>query len=87
MRTTSRPSRTIAMPRTSIHVPGFAADLALEKNQIKPAIELVADFAQVADLGEAQTLVEADGSGISGVHPGDHDVLVAGCGPRQQRLQ
>lgn len=62
------------------------AEPALQENQIEPAVELVADFAQMADLCKPQALVAADGGSVSGVHACDHDVFFAGRRARQRGL-
>src|SRR5580658_8846322 len=63
------------------------SDPSLQENQVQPAVELVADLAQVAALFKAEPLVEADGSGVGGVDAGNHDVLAERGGAREQRLQ
>jgi len=47
----------------------------LHEHQIEAAAELEAHLAQVADPLETQPFVEADRSGVVGVHPGHHHVL------------
>src|ERR1700759_1137663 len=50
----------------------------LQEHQIEPAAELESHFVEMPGLGKSQALVQLDGSGIVGIDPGDHDVLLHG---------
>src|SRR5579863_3364467 len=68
----------------SYRLPG--SEPALQEDQVQPALELVADLAQVAALFKAEPLMKADRGGVGGIDAGDHDVFAERGGARQQSL-
>src|ERR1700748_3644163 len=56
----------------------------LQEHQVEPAAELESHLVEMPGLGKAQALMQLDRSGILGIDPGDHDVLLHGSCPAHQ---
>src|SRR6202030_109426 len=56
----------------------------LHEYQVEPAPELESHLMKMADAGESKAAMQADRDGIVGVDAGNHDMLGAGGGARQE---